>query len=156
MGVSLDTLTLSALTVVVFVVSILLSYLLVSMIAAISGAACGQLEEVDSANTTAMLLVIGGYLLSTVLIAFDGAGAVWFSVLCPGVSAFAAPIRYLLGDVPAWGLLISWALQLVILWFLARLSAKVYRDMMLYQGKRLQWKDIFRMARQSKGKGDVQ
>lgn len=155
LGIATDEWTLSPLTVVAFLVSVLLSYLTVSFLSALSGAACSQVEEADAANTTAMLFVLSGYLLSAVLIAFDGAGAVWFSVLCPGISAFAAPIRYLLGDVPFWALMLSWVLQAGVLWLLLRLSAKVYRDMIYYQGKRLKWKEIFRMARQSKGKEEA-
>ncbi len=147
MGISMDGFRLHFGSVAVFLVSLLLAYLLISLISALSGTACSQIEDVEAANTTAMLFTLSGYILSSVLSALPYQGVIWFSSLCPGISAFSAPVRYFSGDLPLWGMLLSWGIQGIMILFFARLCAKVYRDMLLYRGNRLKWKDIFRMAR---------
>ncbi len=125
-------------------VSLLLGYLLFSILAGICGAACSNMEEVEGAATQIVILSLVGYLVpilcgSTV----SKAGAVFLS-LCPVVSVFSAPVQYAAGTIGLPVLLLSWGLQLLLIALLALFTAKIYGGLLMYRGKKLRLQDLLK------------
>lgn len=154
MGITADSFRLSWDAAVIVLVSLLLAYLTVSLLAGLIGAGCSAMEDAESANLAVMLTVLAGYLVSVSLTPAKGTVPVLLSTLIPVVSMFAAPVRYLLGDIGIGPVLLSWLIQLLVIALIAYMSAKVYRDLLLYRGGRLKFGGYISMLRQNKmGRG---
>lgn len=136
--------------VAVVLISLTLGYLTMSLLGGLSGASCSQMEEMNAASGAVMTLTMAGYLASCVVSALPGKGVALLSTLCPVLSLFCAPVQYLKGAVSLPWLLVSWLIQLVLVVALAWLSGRVYARLIIYNGKRLNWRQILTMARGGK------
>ena len=134
-------------TVLVVLVSLLLAYLTLSVVAGIAGACCSNMEDVGSANGAVLLIVMGGYLVSCVVGVVPSHGLAVFASLCPILSLFCAPVQWAAGNVPLAVLLASWALQLIVIAALMRLCARVYRELIVHRGSRVKLKQLLKMAK---------
>lgn len=74
-GLSLEQLNISPFTVVVVIVSLLISFLIFALIAGISGAGCSSMEDIQPACMAAMLLSMGGYMISCIVSGFQNRAA---------------------------------------------------------------------------------
>lgn len=145
MGITSEILTIGPGLAAVVVVSLLLAYMQFALIAALSGAGCSNIEDMEGANTASVLLLMAGYIVTIVASGFGSAPAVALS-LCPFVSAFAAPTYYVTGDIGMGILLLSWAVQVVIIFAECKLSAKLYDSLIMYKGSRLKLTQMLKMA----------
>lgn len=130
-------------------VSLALAYLTVSIVSGISGAACNSMEEADSAATAAMLLTLGGYLVSCVVGAIPEPTVAVVSSLIPVISVFCAPVQYLSGNIGLGTMLLSLVIQLVVVVLLFAFCSRVYSALIIHSGSKLKMKDIFAIAKTS-------
>ena len=116
-----------------------------SQLAALSGAGCSNMEDVEAANMTAIIMILLGYMVSTIGTGF-GSGPAIFLSLCPVVSAFSAPICFVLGDISLGILIGSWAIQIIFIAAINKVSSNVYDSLIMYKGNRLKMSKILAMA----------
>lgn len=145
MGITADMFRMGPGLIAVVIISLLLAYMTFSLISALSGAGCSNMEDMEAANMTAMVIILAGYIASTIGTSFGSAPAVFFS-LCPVVSAFSAPINFAIGDIGIGILIISWVIQLLCILLIHKLSGSVYDSLITYRGKRLKFTKIIAMA----------
>ncbi len=150
MGISLSMLNLGWETGVIVLISLILSYLTYSLISGIAGASCASMNDMEGAMLGVTFTVLAGYIASCAVAGIPGKGIAIASSLIPFVSSFCAPVQFVLGRIGWPILLLSWLIQSLMVMLLAKLGAKVYRDLILHKGRRLRWRQIFQMAR---GKG---
>lgn len=144
-GITSQTMNLGIGMIVAVVVSIIIGCLMLSLIAALSGAGCSTMEDMESANMTATMIILVCYLV-TVFAAPFGSGPAVILSLCPFVSAFAAPTYYVTGDIGMGILILSWVIQIICIFLLYKLSGKIYDSLIMYKGNRLKMGRIFSMA----------
>ncbi len=130
-------------------ISLALAYLTVSIVSGISGAACNSMEEADSAATAAMLLTLGGYLVSCIAGAIPIRAVAVISSLVPVISVFCAPVQYLSGNIGLGVMILSLIIQLAVVVLLFAFCAKVYSALIIHSGSKLKMKDIFAIAKTS-------
>lgn len=141
------------LTVVpVLLISLAIAYFVYSMIAALAGAGCSSIEEMSSAYSSVMLILMVGYMVPTIGGAFASKGVSMFLSLFPVTAPFICPTAYYMGDISIWTVIISWAIQIALLYVLYVVSGRVYDQLIIYKGSRIKLSRIFKMAtRQRKG-----
>lgn len=137
-------------TAVIVLVSLALAYLTVSIIAGISGACCNSMQEADSAATSSMLLVLGGYLASCIVGAVPNGTLSVVSSLIPVLSVFCAPVQYFSGNINLWVMVGSLLIQLGVVIFLFDFCAKVYSYLIIHSGSRIKMKELFSIAKSAK------
>ncbi len=149
-GVGITDLSFNMTSVVYLIVSFAVAYMTISLLAGIMGTACSSTEDMQSSTLSVTMVVMTGYMISCIASMFEGALA-YATSLVPIVSAFCAPVNYLLGKIPLYVALISLTIQLLILILFSYLCAKVYRELIVYNGKRVKFLDILKMAREKGG-----
>ena len=152
-GFTAEALKVSPVTALILVVSLLLGYLQVSLISGLVGTGCSSTEDVEPANLTVVLLVMAGYMTATITAGFGDSPVLTTLVsLCPVVSMFCAPVRYIVGDIGFGMLAVSWALQSAVILLLAYVCARIYRALMMYRGSRMKFGGWIVMFRQNRAK----
>lgn len=146
MGISTDLLHLGPAALLVALVSLVLAYCFFSLLAGLAGAGCANMDEIESANMSAMMAILAGYLVSC--IGFGLTGGPWTMVMaiCPVVSAFTVPAFYVFGDIGMGVVAVSWLVELVCILALLVLSARVYDQLILYRGSRLKFRNVLAMG----------
>ncbi len=150
-GITSELLNIGPGLVAVIIISLLLACILLSQIAALSGAGCSSMEDMESANMSATIIILAAYFIALFATNFGDISAVALSLI-PFVSAFSAPSCYVVGDIGIEVLFASWAIQLVCIFLVHKLSGKVYDSLIMYNGKRLKMREILSMALSRKGK----
>ena len=145
MGITSGILNIGFELIGIIIVSLLLACILLSQIAALSGASCSTMEDMESANMSATMIVIICYMITVIASAFGSTPALPLSLI-PFVSAFAAPTYYVTGDISIVVLLISWAIQIAMIAIIYKLSGKAYDSLIMYKGKRLKMMEILRLS----------
>lgn len=145
LGITADVLNVGVETIFVIFISLILSYLLFSLIAGLAGAGCSNMDEVEGANMAAMGVILAGYLVSCFTLGIGDSSAVFFAV-CPVLSAFSAPVYYIFGTIGFEVLLLSWAVQILTVGVVLLLTAQVYDQLIMYKGSRLKMSRILAMA----------
>jgi len=145
MGITAEIFTLGPALIAIIVVSLLLAYMQFALIAALSGAGCSNIEDMEGANTASVLLTMAGYIVTIIASPFGSTPAIPLS-LCPFISAFAAPTYYVTGDIGIGILILSWAIQVVIIAAESKLSASLYDSLIMYKGNRLKLTQMLAMA----------
>jgi len=143
-------LNISPMTIVIVLVSLALAYLTVSIITGISGSCCTSMEDMDGAYVAVVLIIMFGYLVSSITAFIEDPGVVTFITLFPVISIYTAPTRYILGDIGFGMLLLSWVIQVFVIAYLFRFCSKVYADLIIHTGSRIRFKELISMA----GKGE--
>ena len=152
-GFSAETLGVSPATVLILAVSLLLGYLQVSLLSGLIGTGCSTTEDVEPANLTVILLIMAGYMVATMTVGFGGNPVlVTLVTLCPVVSMFCAPVRYMIGDIGFGMLAVSWVIQFAVILLLSFVCARIYRALMMYRGSRMKPGEWIAMFRQNRAK----
>jgi ABC-type Na+ efflux pump permease subunit len=151
MGVRFDGLNLGLDTILLTLICVFIAYLTYSVIAGVAGSCCSAMEQSDNAGLVVILTVMTGYLVSCVVANVPSVGVAYFTALCPVISAFCAPVQYAMGNIPLWVFLVSILIQGAIAYLLIRFCAKVYHSLIIHRGSRVQWKQLFSMARKENG-----
>ncbi len=145
MGISADFLNIGPGLIVIAIISALLACVLLSLIAALSGAGCSNMEDMESANMAATMIILACYLAVVFVTPFGSTPAVFMS-LCPFISSFAAPAYYATGDIGMGIMIASWVIQIISILLIHRLSGRVYDSLIMYNGNRLKVGKIMSMA----------
>lgn len=131
----------------VLLVSLGLGYLTMSLIGGVAGACCSGMEDAGEATGPVMLLTMAGYLASCVVGAVPSGPVAVFSILCPIVSIFCAPVQFAGGNVSFWLVLASWAIQAAVIWGLLTLASRVYAGLIVHRGSRVKLRELMSMAK---------
>jgi ABC-2 type transport system permease protein len=133
-------------TIVWLVVWFLLGYTAYAFAFAAVASLVSRQEEVASAVTPVMMLLIVGYVIGiSILPSQPDSGLVAALSLIPVFAPTLMPIRLALGVVPAWQAAVSVAGMVVIIPLLLWLSARIYRNAVLRSGARVKLRDAWRV-----------
>ena len=149
MGLSADMLNLSPVAFIVVFISLLMAYLTFSILAGLSGTSCSTMDDVEGANMSVTFTLLGAYIISVVISSLGSGPLATIGSLVPIVSAFVAPVQYILGGIGFVTLLISWVIQLAVIAFLATFSSRVYKSLIMYSGNRVRLKTLLSIYKQS-------
>jgi ABC-2 type transport system permease protein len=147
LGVSSQWLNLGAGTLIAVLISMVLAYLTFALLAGLSGSGCSEMEDMQSATSAAMLLIMVGYVASIFVSAFDSRTLILISCIFPILSVYAAPAQYIIGGIGFGTLCIAWLLQLVVIGLLLWFTARIYESLLIHRGGRITFKGMLRMAK---------
>lgn len=152
LGISKGLLTIGPELMLIILISLVLAFLLFSQISALSAAGCSTLEDMESANMAGTMVILAGYIISTITMPMGGKALTIAMTLCPFVSSFSAPVYFVMGDI-GWRLLIgSWAIQFLLAIILYKISGKVYDRLIIHTGRRIKLGEILAMAGKGEGR----
>ena len=137
---------LAAKSIVVILVSLVLGFMINSLIAGISGACCTSMDDVESSNMSVVLIAITGYIISCVVAPLANPAVDIVTTLLPFTAVYVAPVLFLIGRISLPILAASWVLQIICVIFLARLAAAVYHELLLARGERVRLKRLLAIA----------
>ena len=132
-------------TFILIIVSLIISYLTYSIMAGIAGASCSNMEDIESANSTVMFTVLAGYMISVITCSIPSKILAVFTSLCPIVSTFSAPVHYVLGNIGFGVLVISYALQIIIVVLLAIFCSRIYSELIIRNGSKVRLRELFKI-----------
>ncbi len=145
LGLNISEMRIDIGTLILTVIALILSYLTYSVLAGISGACCSNMEESDAATGTVMVAIMIGYFVSIITCSIDSAPIAYFTSLCPIISSFCAPVRYVLGHIGLGAFLLSLAIQAAVTLFLFVFCSKVYAEIIIRRGNRIKIKELMRL-----------
>ncbi|HLR96462.1 MAG TPA: ABC transporter permease [Jiangellaceae bacterium] len=127
-----------------FVVFFLFGFVLVAAVFAGGAALVSRQEDIGSAITPAMMLVMLPYFA----IAFFSDNALVMTIMSyvPFSAPVGMPVRMFLGEAAAWEPLVSLALLLVAAAVVVAIAAKIYTRSLLQTGPRVKIRDALRSA----------
>lgn len=134
-------------TIVWLVVWFLLGYTAYAFAFAAVASLVSRQEEVASAVTPVMMLLIVGYVIGISILPSDpGSGLVAVLSLIPVFAPTLMPVRLALGVVPVWQAVVSVAGMVIIIPLLLWLAARIYRNAVLRSGARVKLRDAWRVS----------
>ena len=146
-GLNSELLNIGPMTIFVALVSLLLGYLTYSIIGGLAGTSCSSMEDVESANMNVVLIVMFGYMVSSMTVGFDTKAVATTVSLVPLVSIFSAPVHYVLGNISFGVLALSWLIQVAVIILLAWFCGRIYHHLIMYRGNKLKLKAMISLAR---------
>ena len=135
----------AAKTVIVVLISLLLGFIINSLLAGLIGASCSSMNDMESANMSVVMMTLTGYLISCVVAPMANPAFDIVTSLFPVTAVFVAPVLYLIGRIALPILLLSWLIQAVFVVFLGRMAAAIYHELLLARGERISIKNLFAM-----------
>lgn len=141
-GLDISSMQINIPTLLLIVVALILSYLTYSVLAGISGACCSNMEEMNDATGSVMITVMVGYIASIATCAIDSAPVAYATSLCPILSTFCAPARYVLGHIGLGAFIISLIIQAAVVVFLFVFCSRVYAEIIIRRGTRIRLRDL--------------
>jgi ABC-2 type transport system permease protein len=133
-------------TIVWLVVWFLLGYTAYAFAFAAVASLVSRQEEVASAVTPVMMLLIVGYVIGISILPSDpGSGLVAVLSLIPVFAPTLMPVRLALGVVPVWQAVVSVAGMVIIIPLLLWLAARIYRNAVLRSGARVKLREAWRV-----------
>ena len=136
-----------ALSLVFVVITIIIGFLSFAILAGIFGSACTKIEDIQNATGNIMTIAMLGYFVSFGVGMVDKPVTNIVLSLLPPFSYFTLPIMYVSGRVELPIVLISYAIQIILLILLVLLSAKTYRNLLLSDSSTPKLKAIFKSAK---------
>ncbi len=146
-GLNSELLNIGPMTIFVALVSLFLGYLTYSIIGGLAGTSCSSMEDVESANMNVVLIVMFGYMVSSMTVGFDTEVVATTVSLVPLVSIFSAPVHYVLGNISFGVLALSWLIQVAVIILLAWFCGRIYHHLIMYRGNKLKLKAMISLAR---------
>ena len=130
--------------IVVAVAWFLLAYALYCSALAAAGSLCARVEDAQGVSFPILLPLLFAYLVS--FTAVDGASTLlWVLAFIPPTAVLAMPTLWAIGAAPLWTMLVSMALTVVAIVLVARVAAKIYERSVLHTGRKLSWREAFRI-----------
>jgi len=126
---------------------ILLAIFIFGMISGVAGSTCTKQEDLQSATGTTMMIVMAGYLAAIIAPAIENNVLNMVLSLVPPFSLFVAPVFYATGRIALWVFLLSIVIQLLLTVLLFVAAAKIYRQAILNDSKKLGFKDLVQMLK---------
>ncbi|MDQ2088042.1 ABC transporter permease [Herbivorax sp. ANBcel31] len=134
---------------------IALGFIFYATFAGLIGATASKVEEInESLAIFTFASLIGAYVGMGAAGTLMGAGQnafVYFALIFPLSSPFIMPGAVLLGKTSSLLIIISMIVLIVSITFLFRFAAKVYETLVLHTGNRISIKELFKIAKISKG-----
>ena len=146
-GLGAGMLQINPLLLLMVLFSLLIGYATFAMLAGIFGSACSSIQDAQKATLVPMLIIMAGYMVSCMATAAESRTTSVVLSLIPGVSVFCAPVEFIVGNIPLPILLVSWAIQLAVLAFLAWFGGKVYNELIMHRGSRVGVREMISIAR---------
>jgi len=153
LGIDGAALKLSPITIVIVVISLVLGYFTFSILAGITGTGCSTMEDIEYAQMTSILVIMGGYIVSCIVPAFESTAVAVVVSLLPIVSVFCAPACYVCGSISFGVLCLAWVIQALVVAGLAIFCARVYNDLLIHRGARVKLRDLIAMAKRPAKEG---
>lgn len=144
-ALNLDTIfaVLSPLNIVILVSFILLAYLACSVLTGILASSCSRQEEVGGTISGTTTITMIGYFVGIFSMQIDKEIVHIVSALVPVVGCFTSPVNYIVGNINLGIFLLSLLIQLVTVTFMMWLCGKVYKKVLVHEGKSLKLFDLF-------------
>lgn len=144
-ALNLDTIfaVLSPLNIVILVSFILLAYLACSVLTGILASSCSRQEEVGGTISGTTTITMIGYFVGIFSMQIDKEIVHIVSALVPVVGCFTSPVNYIVGNINLGIFLLSLLIQLVTVAFMMWLCGKVYKKVLVHEGKSLKLFDLF-------------
>lgn len=136
-------------SIFVLLLSLLLGYLMIAVMGGISASCCSSMEDMEGAQLSVVFIVLAGYILSSFVPFFDSTLVSVLFVLIPIVSIFTTPISFIFGDISSGVLLLSWGLQALTIIYLSHFCSRVYSDLIIHKGSRIQFRELISISRRS-------
>lgn len=135
-------------TVVIVAISLIIAYFIFAILSGIFGSGCSNMEDLEAANMSVVIIILAGYLVSVILAASESTAVV--TSLIPFVSIFSAPAQYICGNISFALLCLAWALQVLEICFMAWFGARIYKELVMYRGEKLKFMQLISFARKRK------
>ncbi len=148
-GFSGDLMHLNATAVIAAVVSLLLAFLTFSIIAGLSATGCSSTEDTNGATTGVTFLIMFGYIVAMFAGTSSSPALAHITSIVPVISVFCAPVNFMMGSVGIGVLILSWALQAIVIVALAILCARIYSGLLMHRGNRVKFGEMLSMAKAS-------
>ena len=132
--------------ILILLLSMVLTYLMFSIMAGIMGSACTKAEEVGPTVMIINFLGIAGYVAAILVSNFDNKMMYYIFSVVPFISSYIGPVSFICGRIPFWIYFIGLALQIMLIIFLFMLCAKVYRKLIVNDSKKLRLGEILKLA----------
>jgi ABC-2 type transport system permease protein len=129
----------AALVVAWFVVG----FLLYATLYSIAGALVSRSEDLQSVAGPLNVITVVAYLITFFNVSDPDSTLSVIASFVPLSAPMAMPVRWLVGDVPAWELIVSFALTIATAFVLVRLSAAIYAGTALRLGPRISLRSAF-------------
>lgn len=152
LGLTSSFMNINPATIIIVFVSLLLGYLTMSIIGGISGTCCSTMEDVETAYTSVVMIIMAAYMVSAITAATESTIVSIAVALIPIISIFCAPVQYVCGNISIWLLLLSWAIQAAFIVLLAVFCSRIYADLIIHKGNRVKIKELISMAKHSKAR----
>ena len=133
-----------------FVILFILGFLLYSLLYAALGSMVSRQEDVQSATSPLMMLIMSGYFMS--IFAVQAIDSSWVRVVSvvPFFSPYVMLARVSTGQVEPWEFGLAVVLLLVAIGIALFVAARIYSAGVLLYGQRLSLREIFKAARVSR------
>lgn len=131
-------------------VALILAYAMMAFLSGILGSCCSKNEDVQQASLGVVMVILVGYLSAAILPAIESDAVNIVASIFPLTAMFVAPANYVCGKISLAVLLMSFALQLVTVIWLARTAGAVYEMMLLYRGGFPKPKQLIAMLRENR------
>jgi len=148
-GMSIDASFLTPMMLSSFVIFFVLGYLLFSNLYAGVGSLCNTAQESQQFATPIAMFVIIPMLLLTLVMMDPGGTVATILSLIPFFTPILMFMRVCLETPPLWQIVLSWALMVVTIYGLMRLSGKLFRVGILMHGAAPSWGTLVKVLRQA-------
>lgn len=129
------------------VFTVVLTYLICSILSGMLGSACSKPEDVQSATGTVMMFAMVGYMGAVMVGGIDNPTLNLVAALVPPLSMYSLPIIYFCERVDLVFFILSYVIQIVLLLLMVRLMAKTYRNLLLADSSTPKLKTIFKATK---------
>lgn len=130
----------------VLIISLVLTYLMFSIMAGIMGSACTKAEEVGPTVMIINFISIAGYVAAILVPTADNKILYYIFSVVPFVSSYVGPVSFICGRVPFPIYFAGLLLQILFIMFMFMLCAKVYRKLIVNDSKKLNLGEILKLA----------
>lgn len=146
-----DSITLSDLLLAM--IGVILAYSIISLICSIVGSCCSKTDDIQSASLIVMLMIMVGYTVALISPLFSSEALNIVMSLFPLTAIFVAPTNFVCGKIGIGILILSFAIQIAAIVFLAKLAGKTYQMMILYRGGFPSFKQYRKMLQANRAEG---
>ena len=132
---------------IAMLVSIVIGFATFGILAGMFGSSCNKTEDIQNATSSVMMISMVGYVASSFVAGLDKDIISLIGGLLPPFSYYVAPVAYVTGRISLPVLLGAYALQIILLILLLRLSAKAYRNLLFSDASTPKLKTILKSAK---------
>ena len=135
------------LPIIFCIFTMLIGFLSFAILSGLFGSACTKIEDIQNATGNIMTISMMGYFVSFGAGMMDEPVVNHLLSLIPPFSYYTLPVMYAAGRIELPIVLLSYAIQILLLFLLVILSAKTYRNLLLSDSSTPKLKAIFKSAK---------